>query len=135
MFINWRTYPWNSSFLQNQVRKHRCSCSHRQHMFHCFHTGWDNNHRYLIREKKLLEPVYVSIVIHIIYACSIVKLVHAFISSRLDYCNSPLYGIPEYQKMKLQRVLNVLSYNTSTRWITLVTSAPQDTLQDTLDNF
>ena len=78
------------------------------------------------------------------------KFVHAFISSRLDYCNSLLYGIPEYQTMKLQRVMNasarligmtyiwtyrtyisyaqVLSYNTSTRRITLVTSALQDTL-------
>ena len=34
------------------------------------------------------------------------KLVHAFISRRLDYCNSLLYGIPEYQTMKLQRVMN-----------------------------
>ena len=36
------------------------------------------------------------------------KLVHAlsFISSRLDYCDSPLYGILEYQTSKLQRVTN-----------------------------
>ena len=34
------------------------------------------------------------------------KLVHAFISSRLDYFNNLLYGIPEYQTMKLQRVMN-----------------------------
>ena len=34
-------------------------------------------------------------------------LVHAFISSRLCYCNSCLYGLPEYQLNRLQRVQNM----------------------------
>ena len=31
-------------------------------------------------------------------------LIHAFISSKLDYCNSLLYGIPKYLACRLQRV-------------------------------
>ena len=34
------------------------------------------------------------------------EIVHACITNKLDYCNSLLYGIPESQLLKLQRVQN-----------------------------
>ncbi len=43
------------------------------------------------------------------------KLVHAFVSSRLDYCNSILYGLPDYELRKLQHV-----QNTAARMVALV---------------
>jgi exonuclease III len=41
------------------------------------------------------------------------KLIHAFISSRLDNANSLLYGLPEYQTDRLQRI-----HNTAARILT-----------------
>ena len=34
------------------------------------------------------------------------QLIHAFVTSRLDYCSGLLYGVPECQIKKLQRVMN-----------------------------
>jgi hypothetical protein len=34
------------------------------------------------------------------------KMVHAFVSSRIDYCNSLLYGVPDSLLMHLQRLQN-----------------------------
>lgn len=33
-------------------------------------------------------------------------LIHAFMTSHLDYCNSLFYGVPQYQMDRLQRVLS-----------------------------
>jgi len=37
---------------------------------------------------------------------SLVTVVHAFVTSRIDYCNSLLYGISDYNIDRLQRIQN-----------------------------
>ena len=34
------------------------------------------------------------------------KLIHAFVTSEIDFCNSLLFGLPKKQLDKLQRILN-----------------------------
>jgi len=40
---------------------------------------------------------------------TLVTVVHAFVSSRIDYCNSRLYGISDYNINHLQRIQNSAS--------------------------
>ena len=51
---------------------------------------------------------------HLLTQSATEKLVHAFISARLDYCNSILYDLPKYLIRRLQHI-----QNTATRLVTL----------------
>lgn len=53
------------------------------------------------------------------------KLVHAFVTTRVDHCNSLLYGLPAYEINKLQRVLNAAAR-------VVARPKPDDNIQDTL---
>lgn len=52
-----------------------------------------------IRNIKSLKPM--------LNKDALISVVHAFITSRLDYCNSLLYGLPDKQIQKLQRIQNI----------------------------
>ena len=49
---------------------------------------------YISKTRKYLDENYTK------------SLVHAFVSSKLDYCNALLIGLPKYQIDRLQSVLN-----------------------------
>jgi len=36
-------------------------------------------------------------------------LIHAFVTSRIDFCNATLYGLPDGQHKRLQRMLHIVA--------------------------
>ena len=60
----------------------------------------------LLFEEYLLDKASLKILTLPRSRRSTETLIHAFVSSRVDYCNSLLYGLPAYQLNKLQRVQN-----------------------------
>jgi len=50
---------------------------------------------------------------HLLTDTAASQVVHALITSRLDYCNSLLYGIPDNKLCRLQRIQNIAARITS----------------------
>ena len=54
---------------------------------------------------------------------------HSLVTSRLDYCNSLLYGIPDYKRKQLQRIQNIAA-----RVVTLTPCSPQHHITEVLND-
>ena len=60
-----------------------------------------------VRRAKLYNKLnYARIFISSLSSSATERLIHAFVSSKLDYCNSILLGLPSYELEKLQRLQN-----------------------------
>ena len=91
--------------------------------------------RNISRSRKFLSPELTSV------------LVHVFITSKLDYCNSLLYGLPASDIMKLQRIQNAASrlnyyqnksfqsYHSCSSWSPLAPSNAPYTVQNFANHF
>ena len=77
--------------------------------FHCFPISQTQSGEYLPIYNMRRIRKYLS-------HQSAISLIHTFITSKLDYCNSLLYGLPTIHFDKLQRVQNAAA--------TLVTNTP-----------
>jgi len=54
------------------------------------------------------DIILMTSVVHKVFLTqeALVTVVHAFVTSRIDYCNSLLYGISDYNINRLQRIQN-----------------------------
>ena len=64
------------------------------------------NHVQNVCKNASYSPWRIGKIRHLLDNSSAEKLVHAFVTCRLDYCNAVLYGIPAYQLNKIQVIKN-----------------------------
>ena len=65
-----------------------------------------NDHVVSICKSSFYHRRNISYIRKYLFSTTTEILVHAFVSSKLDYCNSLLYELPNYQVKKLQHVQN-----------------------------
>ena len=64
---------------------------------------------------------YISAIRPLIPESAAAQLVHSLVTSRLDYCNSLLFGVPDCRLKQLHRIQNIAA-----RMVKRVRSSPQD---------
>ena len=69
-------------------------------------TGYPSKHINQICKTSYFSLYKISKIQSLLNQASTEELIHAFITSRLDYCNSVLYGSPDYEIKKLQSIQN-----------------------------
>ena len=69
----------------------------------------------------------ISAIRHLISESAVAQLVHSLVTSRLDYCNSLLYGVPDSKIKQLQRI-----QNTAARVVTRTPCTPQHHITEAL---
>ena len=60
----------------------------------------------MIKLSKSASPHYTSKIRNYLLDFATERVVHAFITSKLDYCNSLYYGLPKYLLKRLQSFQN-----------------------------
>ena len=59
-----------------------------------------------VEEGNFCGTIYISRIRRFLSTDTTKALVHTFVTSRVDYCNSLLYGLPPSHLNKVQRILN-----------------------------
>ena len=84
------------------------------------HIAMDAQIQYVCRS-TLYHIRNISAIRQLIPQSAAAQLIHSLVTSRLDYCNSLLYGVPKCKREQLQRVQNIAA-----RVVTLTRCSPEN---------